>query len=431
MAFLYNFLQTFFLVSLLPIWVVLLVFNKRLRKGLVERLGFSEGCKEASYGPSIWVHAASLGEVKVSVPICEALAKRFPTHEMVFSASTPVGKKQARLAIKNAKKIFLLPLDFIWVVCPVVRKLHPRFFLVAETELWPNLFFCLRSRDVRIALFNGRISDRSFKRYKMFRFFFRRVLACVDLFLVQTEEDAQRMENLGAPVNRVRVTGNVKFDATYTPLERREILELRAMLHMREEDIVWVAGSVHPEEFPILIEAYLKLRSLSPQTKWIVIPRHLYAFTQFEEALKVRGLSYAIWNGKEQVPESWEILLVNALGQLIRLYQLGFAAFVGGSLVPIGGHNPLEPLRYGIPTCFGPCMENFREIQSITVREKVAFEVSNAEELSGLLKDFLEKPEWCGEIHGRCLQMFNKYQGATQRSIQELETWMSRDVSFK
>jgi len=424
MAFLYNFLQTFFLVSLLPIWVVLLVFNKRLRKGLVERLGFSEGCKEASYGPSIWVHAASLGEVKVSVPICEALAKRFPTHEMVFSASTPVGKKQARLAIKNAKKIFLLPLDFIWVVCPVVRKLHPRFFLVAETELWPNLFFCLRSRDVRIALFNGRISDRSFKRYKMFRFFFRRVLACVDLFLVQTEEDAQRMENLGAPVNRVRVTGNVKFDATYTPLERREILELRAMLHMREEDIVWVAGSVHPGEMPQLVQTFQMLLKSFPSVKWIIVPRHLYDLEKFEEALRAENLAWVSWKGVEEVTKPWNILLVDALGQLEWLYQIAFAAFVGGSLIPVGGHNPLESLRVGVPTFFGPHMRNFREIRDIVLTSGAGFEVADSVEMAHGLEALLTYPSKRQEIMKKSSEMFRQYQGATARSLEYLIAWI-------
>ncbi len=424
MPFLYNLLQVLFLLLLFPLWVGLPLFHKRLRKGLAERLGISESLKEPIASPSLWVHAASLGEVKVSAPICEALEEMFPAYDLIFTASTPVGKKQARALIKNARKIFLLPLDFFWVVCPVVAKCRPAFFLVAETELWPNLFFCMKRRGVRIALFNGRISDKSYKRYKTFRFFFRHVLECVELFLVQTEEDARRMAALGAPDDRIRVTGNVKFDAPYAPMPESEAEALRVSLNMTREDTVWVAGSIHPEELPPLLDAFRGVKEEFPEMKWIVIPRHLYALPRFEETLRSRGLSYAIWDGRKDVEETWEILLVNALGQLIRLYQLGTAAFVGGSLAPVGGHNLLEPIRYGAPTLFGPRMENFREIKEIVIKEAVAFEVSNARELSDTLRRLLGDPVLREEIRVRCHKLFEKYHGATERSIQHLEAWI-------
>ncbi len=427
MTVLYNLLQVIGLVCLFPVWLVLLLMNERLRKGLAERMGFSEAFKDSLNGPSLWVHAASLGEVKVSAPICETLAEKFPSREMIFSASTPVGKKQARVQIKGAKRVFLLPLDFLWVVCRVVKRFRPEFFLVAETELWPNLFFCLKRRGTRIALFNGRISDRSFRRYRMFRFFFRQVLSCVDLFLVQTEMDASRLAALGAVRERIQVTGNVKFDAAYVPLESHEKGEIREMLNLKDEDVVWVAGSVHPEEISPIIDTYKELVKSSPRLKLILIPRHLYAMSQFEESLRSFGLSYAKWNGRDEVAEPWSILLVNALGQLVRLYQLGFAAFVGGSLAPIGGHNPLEPLRYGIPTLFGPRMENFREIKEIAVKEEVAFEVSDTAGMTDLLKRLLERPEWRREIRERCSRMFERYRGATRRSVEYLEAWIRKN----
>ena len=430
MFFLYNVVQVFFLIVFSPVWLVLLLVNERLRKGLAERLGFSDVFREALQAPSIWVHAASLGEVKVSAPICGELVKKFPRHDLAFSASTPVGRKQAKALIKGAKKIFLLPLDFIGSVCRVAGKCRPEFLLVAETELWPNLFFCMKRRKAHIALFNGRISDRSFSRYRAFRFFFRRVLGCVELFLVQTEQDAERMKALGAPEDRIHVTGNVKFDAAYSPLSAAKARRLRLTLHLNEGEFAWIAGSIHPGEFSDLIDAYLALKEAFPRIKWIIIPRHLYALSQFEEALATRGLAYAKWNGKESVDAAWDILLVNALGQLVRLYQLGVVAFVGGSLAPIGGHNPLESLRYGVPTIFGPNMENFREIRDITLKEAVAFEVSDAKELSDLLIRLLEDPKRRGEIRERCFRMFENYQGATKRSIRYLEGWIQRHSSL-
>ncbi len=424
MAILYNFLQILLLVILAPVWALVLLLNKRVRKGLKGRFGIGRVWSERGGKSTVWIHAASLGEVRVSAPICAELSKRFPSYEMIFSASTPVGKKQAMNLIPSAREIFLLPLDFFWVVCSVVKKFRPTFFLVAETELWPNLFFCLRRRGAGIALFNGRISDKSFKRYKIFRFFFRRVLECVDLFLMQTEEDASKISLLGAPAHKIRVTGNVKFDAPYQPLSASQARRLRTNLHLNEGDFAWIAGSIHPEEFPILLDVFRRLRTSFPRIKWIVIPRHLYDISFFEEALKSERFSFEVWNGKKTVEKEWDILLVNALGQLIRLYQLGIVAFVGGSLAPVGGHNPLEPLRYGIPTIFGPEMGNFREIREITLKEGVAFEVGDEDSLFDILLRLLENPRERGEIRERAFRMFERYQGAIQRTIRLLERWM-------
>ncbi len=427
MTILYNILLHALLLLLAPVWGLLLLFNPRYRKGLSERLGLGASRKR-SQSPTLWIHASSLGEVKVSAPICEALSQSFPDYEVVFTASTPVGKKQAREMLKGVRSMSLLPLDIPEVVCPVARRFQPGFLLVAETEFWPNLFFCMNRRNIPVALFNGRISDRSFKRYRLFRFFFRRVLSCVNLFCVQTERDAARFQELGAAKERIHVTGNVKFDAPYAPLTHSEKEGLRATLRITG-DPAWVAGSAHPEELATLAEAHQGLRNAHPNVKWIVIPRHLYDVEKFRSFLEDRGARVALWDGKTPVSEPWDILLVNALGQLIRLYQLGFAAFVGGSLAPIGGHNPLEPLRYGIPTFFGPRMENFREIRDIILREGVGREVSTAGELASALEELLEHPEKEREMKESCLRFFERYQGATRRSIQILEAWIREHAS--
>ncbi len=425
MAVFYNLLLHGLLILFAPIWSLLLILKPRYRKGMGERLGRhplpSSGVKEK---PSIWVHASSLGEVKVSVPLCKALQEAFPGYPLVFSASTPVGKRQVLSLLKGVQAAFLLPLDLPWVVCPVVKRLRPGFMLVAETEFWPNLFFCLKRRGIPIAVFNGRISDKSFGRYRLLRFFFKRVLSGVDLFCMQTRRDAARIQALGVPKKKVRVTGNVKFDAPYVPLTPHEREGLKRHLRLPPKTAVWVAGSVHPEEFPVLLEANRLLREADPQAKWIVIPRHLYDVEKFKKALDIQGLSWALWEGKTAVSTSWDILLVHALGQLVRVYQLGFAAFVGGSLAPVGGHNPLEPLRYGIPTFFGPYMENFREIRDTILSESVGAEVSSASELASALIRLVEDPGRGEDVKGRCLEFFEKYRGATRRSIEILVEWI-------
>ena len=407
-----------------PIWGLFLILNPRYRKGLRERIWGLPASEDGPDRSSIWVHASSLGEVKVSAPVCKALSADFPEYAMVFSTSTPVGKKQAISLLDGIQAVFLLPMDLQWVVCRAVRRYHPKFFLVAETEFWPNLFFCMKRKGVPVALFNGRISDRSFKRYRLFRLFFKEVLSCVELFCVQTEQDAKRFRLLGAPEDRIRVTGNVKFDAVETPLSSEEIVALQHSLRIEIDEPLWIAGSIHPEEFPVLMEAWKAIKADHPEVRWIVIPRHLYDIPQFKDALENQNIQVVVWKGKSEVTDPWDVLLVNALGQLVRLYQLGFCAFVGGSLAPIGGHNPLEPLRYGIPTLFGPRMENFREIRRILLRESMGVEVANANELASAVRRFLVDKEARTQVKIEARKFFDRYQGATNRSIHNLKEWI-------
>ncbi len=422
MAWLYTILQHLFLILFFPVLILIALTKKRYRTGLLERFGRGRGQPS---GPAIWMHAASLGEVKVSAPVCLELMARFPGYAMVFSTSTIVGKKQAKVLAKGVKDAFLLPLDFPWCVCPVVSRVRPEFFLAAETELWPNLFFCLRRKGSRIALFNGRISDRSFRRYLFFRFFFRAVLSKVDLFCMQTDMDAKRIKALGADETSVVITGNVKFDAPYQAMSEAKRRVLRDQLRCGENAPVWVAGSVHPGEMPQLIQAFKALSESFPSMKWIVVPRHLYDLDKFKEALKAAGLSWGLWKGAEKVAESGNILIVDALGQLERLYQIAFAAFIGGSLIPVGGHNPLESLRYGIPTFFGPHMRNFREIHDIVTSAGVGLEIMDGEELANRLEDLLVHPQKRQEIMEKSAEMFRKYQGATDRSLEYLTPWIN------
>jgi 3-deoxy-D-manno-octulosonic-acid transferase len=421
MAWLYTILQHLFLVLFFPFLALIALIKKRYRTGFSERLGW--GGKQSN-NPAIWMHAASLGEVKVSAPVCLELMARFPGRSVVFSTSTVVGKKQAKVLIKGVSDVFLLPLDFPWCVCPVVSRVRPEFFLAAETELWPNLFFCLRRKSARIALFNGRISDRSFRRYLFLRFFFKSVLSKVDLFCMQTEMDAKRIKALGAREDKVVVTGNVKFDAPYQIMRTEEHQSLRKRLCCGDDDQIWVAGSVHPGEMPQLVQTFQMLLKSFPSVKWIIVPRHLYDLEKFEEALRAENLAWVSWKGVEEVTKPWNILLVDALGQLEWLYQIAFAAFVGGSLIPVGGHNPLESLRVGVPTFFGPHMRNFREIRDIVLTSGAGFEVADSVEMAHGLEALLTYPSKRQEIMKKSSEMFRQYQGATARSLEYLIAWI-------
>jgi 3-deoxy-D-manno-octulosonic-acid transferase len=329
--------------------------------GLKDRLGLLPSIMPRTGGPSIWLHAVSLGEAKVANFLAERLRSHLPGATVAITSSTRTGWEEARRSAAPGDIVFYAPFDYGWICRRFLRTLKPDVVVVLETELWPNLFREAKRAGAGLLLVNGRISDRSMARYRATRFFWRRVLVYPDAFFVQSDQDAERFRAIGAPTARVHVSGNLKFAVrpSTTPLAE----SLPSAIGERNLGPVLVAGSTMPGEERFLIEAFAALCSEFPALWMILAPRHPERSAEVAAAILASGIPMELrseWQpGKSLAPG---IFLLDTTGELASLYQLATVAYIGGTLVPTGGHNLLEPAQFGCPTIIGPSMENFAEI---------------------------------------------------------------------
>jgi len=309
--------------------------------------------------PRCWVHAVSVGESAAAVPLVEAIHRRWPELGIVVSTITPTGARIVadRLAGTAAHRYF--PLDLPGPVRRALEAARPRFFVAIETELWPNFLRALARRRIPSMIANGRISDRSFRRYVRVRWLMRRVLADVSVFAMQSEEDARRIVALGAPPSRVVVTGNLKSDLV--PEAEPADAAWRERLGLGATDRLWIAGSTHRGEEAIVLDVFLRARARCPRLSLLVAPRHPERAAEVEDLIRERGLTPARRSRLPAGRAPGAVVILDTVGELAALYGLAEVVFVGGSLVPIGGHNLLEPAMQGKPVLYGPHTSNFRE----------------------------------------------------------------------
>lgn len=396
MFFLYNALLMLGVPLLAASWGVRALFRGKVRRGLRERLGFPAappfspppGARGGGPGsPALWLHAVSVGEVHAAVPLVRALRERLPGWRLVLSTVTETGREAGLRRIPEACARIYFPLDFPWAVSAAVGRVNPRLVVILETEIWPNFLRCLRSRGIPAVIVNGRISPRSFRRYARLRPFMACALGCVAGFGMQSEDDARRVLALGAPADRVWVGGNLKFDgaASVEPPTPEEKRALRRELGFPEGGPVWVAGSVHPEEEVPVVDAHRTLWKARPDLRLILAPRHPERATEIADRLRRRGVPFRLRkSGGEGGAPGASVLVLDTLGELGRMYRAGDVAFVGGSLFPWGGQNPLEPAGLGVPVLFGEHMDNFAEAARALTEEGPAG-VSAARRIEGRL----------------------------------------------
>jgi 3-deoxy-D-manno-octulosonic-acid transferase len=406
------------LVSL-PYWLLESLRHGKYRAGLGERLGRPPRRLVAqSARPAIWVHAVSVGEVFAISGLVVELRKRFPRHRVVISTTTDTGQKLAQTRF-GSENVFYFPLDFAFAIRPYLRLLRPALIVIAETEFWPNFLRLARAGGAQIAVVNARISDRSWPGYRRFRCLLTQVLEHVDLFLAQTGEDAHRLEEIGAPPERVQVTGNLKFDVP-APTAPLIVDSLRAAFQQANTGPVIVCGSTVEGEEPLLLEAFENLLASHPRAVMILAPRHPERFSEVAALLAKRGIRFwrrSLWSGDSM---AGGILLVDTIGELAALYALADLAFVGGSLVPRGGHNIIEPARHGVPIVVGNHTENFRDIVDLFA-SRDAVRVVGAAELSRALMELISSPAERTELGRRAAETLHTQMGATLRNVQALE----------
>jgi 3-deoxy-D-manno-octulosonic-acid transferase len=410
MYFLYSAALALALVLASP-WV--LAAAKR-RAGLREKLGrVPVRLRPTAAGEScIWVHAVSVGEVLAASRLISTLAKENGCR-VVISTTTVTGQRLARERFGEA---FYFPLDFAFAIRPYLRILRPELLVLVESEFWPNFLRLARASGAGVAVINARISDRSLPRYLALKFFWQRILRGVDVFLARSGQDRDRLLSVGAEPARIRVTGNLKFDITAPP----DLPMVHEFRRRTEGTPVIVAGSTAEGEDTIILQAFGRVLQQHPRTLLILAPRHPERFDAVAALVAGRGIR--LWR-RSQLSAEQEIaggvLLLDTIGELSAIYALASIAFVGGSLVPRGGHNILEPAQHGVAVLTGPHTENFHDIVEIFQREdavRVVDTGSLATELLRLLGDDREREE----LGRRAAAVFRSQAGATQRTLEQL-----------
>jgi 3-deoxy-D-manno-octulosonic-acid transferase len=419
MYLIYSALLAAGLLVSLPYWLLQRLRHGKYRAGLGERLGMVPRRLLAQPArPAIWIHAVSVGEVLAVGGLVEELTKRFPQHRVVVSTTTDTGQKLARSRF-GEENVFYFPLDFAFAIRPYLRLLRPDLIVIAETEFWPNFLRLSHASGARIAVVNARISDRSWPGYRRFRRLLTGVLWRVDLFLTQTGEDVRRLETIGAPAQRVHVTGNLKFDVP-APAAPPIVASLRAAFQQANTSPVIVCGSTVGGEESLLLQAFVNILASHPRAALILAPRHPERFSEVAELLEKLGIRFwrrSLWSGD---PIGGGVLLIDTIGELAALYSLADVAFVGGSLVPRGGHNIIEPARHGVPIVVGNHTENFRDIVSL-FQSRNAVRVVGPAELPLVLMELISSPVERAELGRRAAETLRAQMGATQRTVQALE----------
>ena len=361
----------------------------------------------------------SVGEVLAARPLVPALRERFPRHRLFLSTTTITGNAVAKKSVRGVDGLFYAPFDWPLPVRQALTTLNPSLLVLVETELWPNLIHEAHRRGTRVALVNGRISPRSFGRYRRLQRFLRAVLGEMDLFLMQGETHAQRIRAMGAPAERVRLTGNLKFDAVEPgrPPERL----VRLLQGPDRDRPLWVAGSTVGGEEELVLRAYHRVRERVPDARLLIAPRHPERFAAVPPLVEAAGFRCLRRSALD--PQAWrdgEVLLLDSLGELAQVYALASVVFVGGSLVPSGGHNILEPAVAGKAVVVGPHMENFQEIADQFRSEAAMVQVGSvdelAQEVAGLLLDEARR-HGLGE---RARELVGRNRGAVQRTVDSL-----------
>ncbi len=422
MYLIYSALLALVLILGFPYWLLEMLRHGKYRKGLAERLGQVPAPIRSSRQRTLWVHAVSVGEVLAISELVRGLRADFPQHRVLISTTTDTGQKLASERFGD-ENVFYFPLDFAFSSRRWISALRPELVVIAETEFWPNFLRVARASGVRIAIVNARISDRSLPGYRRWSKLLRRVLAGVDLFLAQTSEDANRLVAIGAPAGRVSVGGNLKYDV---PVSQAPAIagQLRTALGKSHAGPVLVCGSTVENEELLLLGAFKNVLASHPAAVMLLAPRHPQRFSEVAtllEQLNVKFWRRSLWDGADL---KGGVLLIDTIGELSGLYALADLAFVGGSLVPRGGHSIIEPAQHGVAILVGNHTENFRDIVGL-FQSRDAVRVVGPAELPLAFMELLANPAQRQEMGRRAAATMASQRGATQFALSRLKALLA------
>lgn len=419
MYFIYNLFIYFFFPLILPYLILKSIKRKSTLSGISERFGFypdiSIGNKKV-----IWIHSVSVGEVIASIPLVLELKKRYPDYSLIMSTVTETGRTTAINKIPFLNAVVYFPFDLHFFVKNAINKIKPVVFVMLETEIWPNFLRALKRKNIPVILINGRISDRSYKGYLSVRFFIKEVLKNISAFGMQSADDTERIINMGADKKRVERTGNLKFEHEVKDVSSDTVKKLKGLLNITEDKNIIIAGSTHRGEDEEIIKAYLSVKGAIPEPPILIIaPRHLDRLPEIEDILRRYNLSFIkkTMIKKEVASSKYPVILLDTIGELSALYSIATVVFVGGSLVPVGGHNILEPALYKKPILFGPYMHNFKEIAEGFKNKKAAIEITNSDEMAKEIINILNNPDIGKKLGEKGFSVIIENKGALEKSV--------------
>jgi 3-deoxy-D-manno-octulosonic-acid transferase len=421
MYFFYSFLTLVVFVVVSPYFLYQALRHNKYLGSLGQRLGYLPVSLNVDGEESIWIHAVSVGEALTARALAADLKARYPRLRLYLSTTTLAGQQVARRSLQHVDAVFYFPFDWAVIVRRTLNIVRPRVFVMMETEIWPNLLRECRARGVKTVLINGRISSRSYPRYRLIRPFFRHVLADVDRFCMQSEESAHRIVELGADPARVSVTGSLKFDSLEIPSvlshgkPRERVLRF---FRLGSNRVVLVAGSTVKGEEPALLRAFARLKATTPSALAILAPRQPERFGEVERLARDAGF---VTTRRSDLPIDTEpradVVILDTIGELARLYQVATVVFVGGSLVDHGGHNILEPAIFGKPILFGVHMRNFKEIADAFIANDAAVQVGSERELQQAILTLATDPVRRARLGAAARALVEANRGAKDKTL--------------
>jgi len=425
MILIYNILLTIVIIFGTPFFIIAVLFSGKRRETFFHRMGIKglpdeikKYCREDS--KPIWIHALSVGEAISAVPLVKELKNRFVDKKILFSVSTATGFEIAdKLLKEHSEGCFFFPYDFNFSIKRIAGEIDPALVIIIESDIWPNFLFHMKKRNIPVFLVNARLSNRSFKGYKLISGITKPLFSSFKKICAQSDEDASRFRQIGIPENNIIVTGNIKFDQDVIPISETEVLNLRKTLGLESSRKIIVAGSTHEDEEVILIDAFSKIKKNFPDSFFVIVPRDpMRAGTVLNMTKSLGHSAVTLKDYENEGPKNGiDVLIIDRIGILGMFYAVADIAFVGGSLKNFGGHNPLEPAAYAKPLLFGPFMSDFVQISNMLLDSGGAMKVNDAKEFFEIVSMLLVDSEKADGMGSNAFKLFNSCKGAVEEIL--------------
>ena len=419
MQILYNLAAILVVILIIPVFMIRSVREKGFVERIRQSLGFfpEHALEKVAKKHCIWVHAASVGEIVATSPLIKEFHKEFPQTPILVSVVTTSGYEMANRIIKDADAIIYFPLDLPILAGRVLRRIHPRVFLPVETELWPNFLKTARKMHIPVMMVNGRISDRSVKQYKYLNSLLSDMIGTVTKFAMQSDIDADYIMRLGAPPELVTVTGNTKFDQTYTDVSPAEKAEIIEQMGLSTAEGILLAGSTHRGEEDFVLKAFKAIREKHGKAKLVIAPRELLRTQEVIHLCKRAGFTVTTRTKQQELgPQDADIVILDTIGELGKVYSVGDVVYVGGSLIPHGGHNILEPAAHGKAIIVGHYMFNFKDTHALFKKRDACITVNNEQELAQEAVKLFDDAAHRHRLEAETLAIVGENKGASRKS---------------